>query len=504
MKRKAYFILTGLFLLTLQLKAQAPEAFNYQGVARNSSGAVLPNQAIGLRFTIHQGSTSGTSVYQETQAPTTNQFGLFAVAVGEGTVVSGSFSGISWGASSYYLQVEMDPTGGTNYSDVGTTQFLSVPYALYAASAGTSGTLTATAPLSIAASDISITGNSGGILCGTGLGTPAVFTSAGTEGQVLESNGTAVPTWVTLSSVGSGWALTGNAGTTAGSNFIGTTDSKDFVTKTNNVERMRVLAAGDVGIGTSTPAQELEVAGTGNTVRIDGLTSGGVYNSNASSSSNLVYVNKATGDIYSLPNGATGDVLTLTGGVPAWSAAGSSSGWALTGNSGTTAGTNFIGTTDNTDFVTKTDNVERVRITKAGNVGVATAVPAADAGVAIKGLHIETQTGTTAPTISVNPINIGIGGSGTFNANGGTDVAGSINITTGGAASSLGQIITVNFGTAYTTAPVVVLSPTDALTATSGIDPYVTSTTTGFDINFGNSPLNSTSYNFNYFVIEAK
>ncbi len=118
--------------------AQAPEAINYQGIARNSSGAALNSQTVGLRLTIHQTTSTGTTVYQETHAPTTNQFGLFTVQIGGGTVVSGTFSSISWGTDAYYLEVEMDENGGTAYSQMGTSQLISVPYALYAKNSGSS------------------------------------------------------------------------------------------------------------------------------------------------------------------------------------------------------------------------------------------------------------------------------------------------------------------------------------------------------------------------------
>ena len=120
----------------LNTSAQVPQAFNYQAVARNVSGAVLANQAISLRFTVHSDSLSGNSVYQETQAKTTNQFGLFTAEVGKGTPVAANFSAIAWGSGNKFLQVEIDPTAGANFIDMGTSQLLSVPYALYAANAG--------------------------------------------------------------------------------------------------------------------------------------------------------------------------------------------------------------------------------------------------------------------------------------------------------------------------------------------------------------------------------
>lgn len=119
--------------------AQSPQQFNYQGVARDAGGNILANQAISVQFSLHDASPTGTVEYQETHALTTNQFGLFNTAVGSGTVVSGTFSAIDWGSASKYLQVELDPAGGSSYVDMGTSQLLSVPYALYAENGG--GTL---------------------------------------------------------------------------------------------------------------------------------------------------------------------------------------------------------------------------------------------------------------------------------------------------------------------------------------------------------------------------
>jgi hypothetical protein len=85
-------------------------------------------------------------------------------------------------------------------------------------------------------------------------------TANGAAGTVLTNNGSGTLTWSAAS--GSGWGLTGNAGTNATNNYIGTTDNVDFVVRTNNVERMRVLSGGNVGIGTTAPAAPLEVRRT--------------------------------------------------------------------------------------------------------------------------------------------------------------------------------------------------------------------------------------------------
>ena len=125
-------------LISLQAFTQnlTPQVFNYQAIARGSNGNPLPSQTISLRFTIHDVSQSGVIVFQETHFASTNQFGLFIDTIGAGTIVQGSFAGINWSTGNKYLQVELDPTGGTNYSDMGTTQMASVPYAQNSANAG--------------------------------------------------------------------------------------------------------------------------------------------------------------------------------------------------------------------------------------------------------------------------------------------------------------------------------------------------------------------------------
>lgn len=122
--------------LTFSLFAQAPDLINYQAVARNSSGNPIQSQAIGIKISILQGSATGTAVYEETHTPTTDNYGAFNLSIGGGTVVSGGFSGINWGSFSHYLKIEMDASGGANYTPMGTTQMVSVPYAKYAEKAG--------------------------------------------------------------------------------------------------------------------------------------------------------------------------------------------------------------------------------------------------------------------------------------------------------------------------------------------------------------------------------
>ncbi|WP_106917091.1 beta strand repeat-containing protein [Chryseobacterium aurantiacum] len=128
-------ILSGLFMGL----SQAPEKMSYQAVVRNGSGQILSNQAIAIRLSILQGSAAGPSVYSERLTGNTNVNGLVTLEIGTGTVLSGTFSTIDWPSGNYYLKTETDPSGGTTYTITGTSQLLSVPYAMYAKSAGSSG-----------------------------------------------------------------------------------------------------------------------------------------------------------------------------------------------------------------------------------------------------------------------------------------------------------------------------------------------------------------------------
>jgi len=116
-------------LLTSSSFAQAPEKMSYQVVIRDANNALVTSQQIGIQMTILQ---VNTAVYEETHTPTSNTNGLVSLEIGTGTVISGSFTAIDWSAGTYFIKTETDPTGGTNYTITGTSQLLSVPYALYA------------------------------------------------------------------------------------------------------------------------------------------------------------------------------------------------------------------------------------------------------------------------------------------------------------------------------------------------------------------------------------
>ncbi|MEY3376512.1 MAG: hypothetical protein RL463_822 [Bacteroidota bacterium] len=126
-----------LLILSVTIYAQSPLGFSFQTIIRDAEGKVQKNQAVKLRFSILQGSESGSSIYSETHSKTTNEYGVINLTVGTGTPVSGSFSSIVWGSNIHFLKTEIDPLGGNNYTLSSTSQLMSVPYATYASQADT-------------------------------------------------------------------------------------------------------------------------------------------------------------------------------------------------------------------------------------------------------------------------------------------------------------------------------------------------------------------------------
>ena len=203
-KSLAIFVLV---FLAVTLWAQSSQKISYQAVIRNSRNALVINSQVGIRISILQGSASGTVVYTEVQTPTTNGNGLLSVEIGSDI----DFSTIAWENNIHFIKTEIDPTGGTNYTISGTSQLMSVPYALHAKTAEQiTGTITETDPIylnsqaaTITASDITKLSNLSGTNTGdqdlTALATTAsVTTGLSTKVDKVEGKGLSAEDYTTV------------------------------------------------------------------------------------------------------------------------------------------------------------------------------------------------------------------------------------------------------------------------------------------------------------------
>jgi trimeric autotransporter adhesin len=245
-KNLIQFLLIAFTLVPLlSLMGQAPQKMSYQAVVRDANNALVTSQTIGMHLSILANSTTGTVVYSEDQSPTTNMNGLFSIEIGSGTNQVGNIGAIAWRNGVFFLKTEIDPLGGTNYTILGVSQLLSVPYALYADSCGNPGPMGPAGPQG----PIGLTGPTGpqGIQGDTGVVGPMGFTGpAGPQGIQGDSGavGPQGPQGI-QGVVGPGgpqgvpgsqdaWSRTGNSGTSSALNFIGTTDNVPFVIRVNN------------------------------------------------------------------------------------------------------------------------------------------------------------------------------------------------------------------------------------------------------------------------------
>lgn len=244
--------LTVLFLLlSTTIIAQSPELLNYQAIARDAVGDPLVNQPIGVQFLIHQTTAIGTVVFSESHAPTTDDLGLFSLRIGDGTPSIGSIAGIDWGSGPYFLEVRMDPAGGTSYVPVGTQQLLSVPYALHAKTAETPDTdWTETVNEVYTLKDV-----------GVGLSSPARVLDVGGAGiqysRVTSTNGATTGFELVRQGAGQDWGWTNSSGF-----FDLYNVTNDFVSSSTADIIATFTSTGRLGIGDISPATELEVNGT--------------------------------------------------------------------------------------------------------------------------------------------------------------------------------------------------------------------------------------------------
>ena len=469
-----------LLFFSVSLLSQTPQKMSYQAVIRNSNNDLIASKQIGMQMSILKGSKTGLTVYVETHTAVTNVNGLVSVEIGAGSPVAGSFETIDWSKGPYFIKTETDPLGGTVYSIAGTTELLSVPYALYARSSGSSlpgpqgpigekgepgskGDAGPQGPTGLTGSQgnegpqgpkgdtgaqgpIGLTGPKGdtgpqgvqgiqGLLInGASAGNTPFWD--GTQWIVNSSNlfnnggnigiGTTIPGakleifdnvgWSALqlrtnkSNVGSGIKFkTDNpevlgqigvngsgAGVLANALYITQNGNHPIKFATNFADRMIIGANGNVGIGTLTPSQKLEVVGGINIqkayygfTQIDGDVIMGTYvdpsggwigtNSNSDfhfftndgnpsmtlSTSGNFGIGTTTpqtkldiiGNI-KITDGSqqAGRVLTSDeNGVGTWQS-NNGIGWSLTGNNGVSGNTDFIGTLDNSPLNFRVNN----------------------------------------------------------------------------------------------------------------------------------------------------
>lgn len=232
-----------------------PQAFPYSSQIRDANGALITDRFISLRVTMRTGTPDGPPVYVEVDTTTTSPTGIFTVVIGGGTILQGSFDSIPWMDGQVYQQVELDENGGSNFTDMGTTQLLSLPYALAAGNGVTDVKFDATGKINI---------------------TPA-------DGREEIKSETA------------SWLTTGNAGSNG---FIGTTDNVDLVLKRNNAEGLRLRAnnalstTGMLGVGVANPVTSLDVNG-GVTLRDTVVNVSGAFTLNPGNRS-LIFVNSTS------------------------------------------------------------------------------------------------------------------------------------------------------------------------------------------------------------------
>jgi hypothetical protein len=342
--KKFLSLLVVILFAAIGAYSQAPGIFNYQGVARNSVGNVLVNKSIALRLTIRDLTPGGTIVYQEVRGATTNPFGLFNAQVGDAGATStvGTIAGVPWGVGKKYIQVEIDPNGGSTFINIGTAQIASVPYSLYTTLAGdlvlpfnktqadagtlfkitnsangsgsTSlegltnslasnvsaiiGTVTSNSPGSFSAGIRGINnGNAGfgigvwGSQNGTGWGvygtTPGGIgvyglstTGTGTQGTSTSGNGVA---GTSTSGIGVyGTSNTGNAGRFENTNAANGADALQAITNgTNSSWALRATSTGAQGAGIFTYNN---AGGSANALRVTNNGSGAAISATASNS----------------------------------------------------------------------------------------------------------------------------------------------------------------------------------------------------------------------------
>jgi hypothetical protein len=315
----------------MHTSAQAPKGINYQGVARDNEGKPIVSKNISVRISILKNAVNGETEYAETHKPQTNQFGLFSLIIGQGTAGTGSFAFVSWAVGNKWLQIEIDPEGGSSFQLAGSQQLMSVPYAFYSEYSGNGANLTAGQGIAIQDGVISNTGDNDNnstneLITSASLtadkklritdagGTKEVDlnTIANTDNQSLSLTGSTLTisggNTVDLSSVLSGNAQNLSLGTSAGTNrTINITDGTSVTL--------------DVADNDNNSTNEIQaLTKTGATINLS--NGGGSVTLNDDNATNEIQALTKSGSTISLSNGggsvtlnddnATNEIQTLT------------------------------------------------------------------------------------------------------------------------------------------------------------------------------------------------
>jgi hypothetical protein len=337
---KKSLLIAAFALGTYMVSAQAPEKMSYQAVVRNATGQLIQNQNVGIKASVLQNSATGAVVYSETLSGTTNANGLVSLAIGSGTILSGTFASIDWSTGNYYLKTETDPTGGTNYTIAGTSQLLSVPYAMYAKNAGFKLPYAGTSSADIVPFKIT---NSG-----------ASSNSAGYFENTSSTNVAPAISGINNSVGGFGTGVYGQAQSNPSSSGVLSTAVRGTIMGTGTLG-IAISGRAAYGWGVSGDTDD----GTG----VRGLASGtGTAGLFISSNTGKALVTNGALKFSGINEGA-GKVLTsdATGNATWQDPAGSGSGWSLEGN--TVTDYDFIGTLNDKPLRFKINNE------KAGAIG---------------------------------------------------------------------------------------------------------------------------------------